>query len=121
MLAFAILATACLHEPNPDDVYRFGFVVRPIAESLPRQAWNSSRERLYELSRPVSAWIVYGREAEFTEALVDQRWRERVWDAVDDLARECASGECRLAAARRLRGLIGPVTYWLGELPSPVP
>lgn len=121
MLAFAILAAATLHNPSPDDVHRFGFHVRPIAVSVPRAGWNSSRERLYELSQPISGWLAYGRESEIAANLIDQRWRERVWDAADDLARECASAECLMSAARRLRKLIGPVAYWLGELPSPVP
>lgn len=121
MLAFAVLAAAALHEPTPADVHRFGFAVRPIADSPPRAGWNAARERLYDLSQPVSGWIAYGRETQIAAELLEQRWRERAWDAVDDLARECASAECRLAAARRLRRLIGPVAYWLGELPPPVP
>lgn len=121
MLAFAVLAAAVLHDPSPDDVHRFGHVLRSTAESPLRNGWNASRERLTDLSRPVSAWIVYGRESEFAAELADARWRERVWDAADDLGRECASIECRLSAAHRLRGLVGPVAYWLGELPPPVP
>lgn len=121
MFAFAVLAVAALHEPTPADVHRFGFAVRPIADSPPRAGWNAARERLYDLSQPVSGWIAYGRETQIAAGLVEQRWRERVWDAADDLARECASVECRLSAARRLRRLIGPVAYWLGELPPPVP
>lgn len=118
MFAFALLAVAAAHDPSPADVHRFGFAVMPIGESVPRRCWNDARARLADLSVPVSAWAVYGRERELGDAIADQRWRERVWDAVDDLARSCSSGECRLSAARRLRLLIGPVAYWMGELPG---
>lgn len=117
MLIFALLAAATLHEPTPDDIARFGFAVRPIAESVPRQVWNATREN-YAASRvPVSAWLIYGREAEYQAAIDEALWRERVWDAVDDMARSCCPLDCRLSAARRLKARLGPVAYYLGELP----
>lgn len=118
MFAFALLATAALHDPCPDDIRRFGFEVRPLSESIPRLVWNSARAHVSELREPKSGYIVYGRERELDNAIADAHWRERVWDAVDDMGRACASFEYRLCAARRLREKLGVVAYWLGELPA---
>lgn len=118
MLPFAILCAAVLHDPSPDDVRRFGFDVRPLSQSIPRLVWNQSRHRLAFLRSPVSEYVIHGREREIADMIDDAHWRERVWDAVDDMARECASAESRMCAARRLREKLGPVAYWLGELPE---
>lgn len=117
MFLFALLATATLHEPNPDDIHRFGFNVRPVSESVPRAIWLSVRDYRDELSKPISAWLVYGRELQYAAVYEDAVWRERVWDAVDDMARECCSIERRRYAARSLRHRIGPMAYWMGWLP----
>lgn len=118
MLPFALLCAAVLHEPSPDDIHRFGFTVHPVATSIPRVVWNRTRENLAELRKPVSGWLIYGREQQYADAVIYAAWCERVWDAVDDMGRECCSAEGRMSAARRLRAKIGPVAYWLGELPG---
>lgn len=118
MFAFALLATAALHDPCPDDIRRFGFELRPVGESVPRMVWNAARSHAYELREPKSGYIVYGRERELAAMIDDAHWRERVWDAVDDMGRSCCSLEGRMHAARRLREKLGVVAYWLGELPA---
>lgn len=118
MFPFAVLCAAVLHDPSPADIRRFGFDVRPLAESVPRRVWNASRENLARLRAPVSAYLVHGRERDLADAIDDAAWRERVWDALDDMARECCPVECRMHAARRLREKLGPVAYWMGELPA---
>lgn len=117
MFIFALVATATLHEPTPDDIHRFGFGVRPLSESVPRAVWLSARDRRDEISRSVSAWLVYGREQQYSLLLTDAEWCERVWDAVDDMSRECCPLESRRYAACRLRYRLGPVAYWMGWLP----
>lgn len=117
-MLFALLCAAVLHEPMPNDIHRFGFALHPIATSIPRAVWNRSRENLAELKKPISGYALYGREQQYAEMIVHAAWCERVWDAVDDLGRECCSPECRLHAARRLRAKLGPVAYYLGELPA---
>lgn len=118
MFIFALLATATLHDPCPDDIHRFGFHVQPVSQSIPRAVWNTARSNVYELRLPKSGYLVYGREQLLAELIDDATWRERVWDAVDDMGRECCSWECRMYAARRLKAKLGPVAYYLGELPA---
>lgn len=117
MFAFALLAAATLHDPNPDDIHRFGFNVCPATESHPRRVWNAAREQYYQARQPVSGWLIYGREQQHAEMVLAAEWTERVWDAVDDMARSCCSWECRMYAARRLQSRLGVVPYYLGELP----
>lgn len=118
MFLFALLATSAAHHPTPDDIHRFGFEVRPLAQSVPRVVWNTARSHVYELRQPLSEYVIYGREHAYNELVTTAMWRERVWDAVDDMARECCSWEGRMSAAQRLREKIGAVAYWLGELPA---
>lgn len=117
-MLFAILAAAVLHTPSEADIHRFGFTVHPVATSIPRAVWNRTRENLAELRKPVSGYLIYGREQQYADAVSYALWTERVWDAVDDMGRECCSCEGRMNAARRLRAKLGPVAYWLGELPA---
>ena len=119
MFLFALLATATLHEPVPEDVHRFGFSLRPVTDSPARNIWLACRDGLQNFRSSVTGYVYYGRESEAIRCLEELEWLERVWDAVDDMARDCCTPECRRYAAKRLQKRLGVVLYWLGDIPVP--
>lgn len=126
MKYFILYILAFTHQPHPDDVWRFGYAPLPAYHpagliSDARQQWRlAGRYRAYaeHLKR---TWILPGQEQTLEAMLLDAVWRERCWDKVDDLANSSLPVSCRIAAAQRLRELLGPVDYFTGRLPEPWP
>ncbi len=113
MLSIASLLCVALNsEPTPGDIHRFGFSLGPVTQSVPREVWRSTQSRL----REVRSRSLFNKDW-LDELVADALWRERVWDAVDDLSRDCCSFDSRKYAAQRLKRLLGPIDYLRGALP----
>jgi hypothetical protein len=124
MTALIPLILAATVQPSPNDFERFGLDLVPAVNSLyqnsdTRQRWLNSRAYRYRVERFAASWGGYGRDC--TEIVKDAIWRERVWDAADDLADRSRCDLGRYYAAVRLREYLGPVDFAAGRLPEPVP
>jgi hypothetical protein len=116
MLSIAsVLCVVLNSEPTPGDIHRFGFSLGPVTQSVPREVWSSTQTRLREL-REVRSRSLFNHDI-LDDLVADALWRERVWDAVDDLSRDCCSLDSRKFAAQRLKRLLGPIDYLRGALP----
>lgn len=119
MTALALAVGAILFlDPSPFDAMRFGFAVVDPCQSAARDNWRRANNRLraHEDERDWFKW--YAREDAWDEERRHRRWVERSWDALDDLANAQAPCEQRWHAALRLRRLIGPGNYYLGNMPE---
>ncbi len=119
MTALAIAAGAILFlEPSPFDAMRFGYAVVDPCRSAARDNWRVANARLHSHDAERDWFKWYAREDAWAEERQYLRWVERSWDAIDDLANAQLPVEARWRAATRLQRTLGPVDYYLGNLPA---
>lgn len=118
MYLFALTAAAVLHDPCPADLHRFGFHDCPQDRRHINLVWSATGVELRRLTREVSVADIYGREQEHRDRVADAEWRNDCWNYLDDLSVTGYSPGRKFEAARKLKDCLGPLHYYLGEMPE---
>lgn len=100
--------------PRADDVYRF--------PSLPLTTQAMAANCEYRKQVEYVAWMtINGPRSDRWWARHEEAVRRHaVWDKLDS-AHRMHSHEARMMALVELWRMLGPVDYWLGRMPNPIP
>ena len=125
MRHLVFLALAYAHDPTPLDALRFGINPGPArfdyGESSLRLAFKSCRVYRDYILEQHHGYTGYGRQDKTQPLVDDATWRYNVWYTLDDMCDTNLGVQCRKRAAEKLQGLLGPVDYYAGRLPTPWP